>query len=82
MSAALERSKGKPPTIETLSVEARRLYDALRPAGSQTARSRALQDVLIATGGWTFYLGRAYDIRSVRVGPGVYRAWLAEQMFT
>ena len=66
-------------TVETLRPSARRLYDGLRPGQSQTAATRDVKDVLLATDGWTFYLGRSYDIKSARIGPGVYRVWLTER---
>ena len=67
------------PNPDALRGESRALYDWLRPAGHTTTTSRALREVLLATDGETFYNGRLWTIKSQRIGPGVFRVWLAGQ---
>ena len=68
------------PSPDALRGESRTLYDRLLQArGHTTATSRALREVLLATDGETFYNGRLWTIKSQRIGPGVFRVWLAGQ---
>ena len=67
------------PNPDALRSESRALYDWLRLVGYTTATSRALREVLLATDGETFYNGRLWTIKSQRIGPGVFRVWLAGQ---
>lgn len=43
---------------------------------SGTLTAKELRETLLATDGWVFACGLSYDIKSERVGAGVYRVWL------
>ena len=43
---------------------------------STTMTTKDLRETLLATDGWVCVQGQNYDIKSKRIGPGVYRVSL------
>ncbi len=46
---------------------------------SQTMTRKELKETLLATDGWVFSCGYAWDVKSKHLGAGVYKVTLTEQ---